>query len=93
MIDSTFAFSKDRGKSWTLGDTGFEKPDLFCIDFVGAFGLAAGSGGHVIKTSDGGATWREVEPGWHLPAQLTFRRTLGPDFGPETFEWSQVELR
>jgi len=60
-IDSTFAFSKDGGKSWTVGDTGFEKPDLFCIDFVGAFGLAAGSGGHVIKTSDGGATWREVE--------------------------------
>ena len=60
-IDSTFAFSKDGGKSWTVGDTGFEKPDLFCIDFVGAFGLAAGSGGHVIKTSDGGATWREIE--------------------------------
>lgn len=60
-IDSTFVFSKDRGKSWTSGDTGFEKPDLFCIDFVGAFGLAAGSGGHVIKTSDGGLTWREVE--------------------------------
>jgi photosystem II stability/assembly factor-like uncharacterized protein len=60
-IDSTFAFSKDRGKSWTVGDTGFAKPDLFCIDFVGPFGLAAGSGGHVIKTSDGGATWRGVE--------------------------------
>jgi len=60
-IDSTFAFSKDRGKSWTVGDTGFAKPDLFCIDFVGEFGLAAGSGGHVIRTSDGGSTWREVE--------------------------------
>ena len=60
-IDSTFAFSRDRGKTWTVGDTGFEKPDLFCLDFVGPFGLAAGSGGHVIKTTDGGATWREVE--------------------------------
>jgi len=60
-IDSTFAFSKDRGKSWTVGDTGFAKPDLFCIDFVGAFGVAAGSGGHVIRTLDGGSTWREVE--------------------------------
>ena len=60
-IDSTFAFSKDRGKTWTVGDTGFEKPDLFCLDFVGPVGLAAGSGGHVIKTTDGGATWREVE--------------------------------
>jgi photosystem II stability/assembly factor-like uncharacterized protein len=60
-VDSTFAFSRDGGKSWTVGDTGFEKPDLFSIDFVGPFGLAAGSGGHVIKTSDGGSTWREVE--------------------------------
>ncbi len=60
-IDSTFAVSKDRGRSWTIGDTGFAKPDLFCIDFVGAFGMAAGSGGHVIQTSDGGETWREIE--------------------------------
>ena len=60
-IDSTFAFSKDRGKSWTVGDTGFVKQDLFGIDFVGEFGLAAGSGGHVIRTSDGGSTWHEVE--------------------------------
>jgi photosystem II stability/assembly factor-like uncharacterized protein len=44
-----------------VGETGFEKPDLFCIDFAGPFGMAAGSGGHVIRTLDGGATWREVE--------------------------------
>jgi len=60
-IDSTFVFSKDRGKSWTVGDTGFLKPDLYCIDVVGEVGLAAGSGGHLIQTSDGGSTWREVE--------------------------------
>lgn len=59
-IDSTFAFSKDRGKSWTVVDTGFSKPDLYCIDVVGTVGLAAGSGGHLILTSDGGATWSEV---------------------------------
>ncbi len=60
-IDSTFAFSKDRGKSWTVGDTGFSKPDLYCIDVVGDFGMAAGSGGHVIQTSDRGLTWHLVE--------------------------------
>ena len=60
-IDSTFAFSKDRGKTWTVGDTGFSKPDLYCIDVVGDFGLAAGSGGHVIQTSDRGLTWHLVE--------------------------------
>jgi photosystem II stability/assembly factor-like uncharacterized protein len=60
-IDSTFAFSKDRGNSWTLVDTGFSKPDLYCLDMVDGFGLAAGSGGHLIQTSDGGSTWREVD--------------------------------
>jgi photosystem II stability/assembly factor-like uncharacterized protein len=60
-IDSTFAFSRDRGKSWTQGDTGFAKPDLYCIDMVGTIGVAAGSGGHVIKTSDGGSTWHPVQ--------------------------------
>jgi photosystem II stability/assembly factor-like uncharacterized protein len=60
-IDSTFAFSKDQGRTWTVGDTGFLKPDLYCIDVVGKIGMAAGSGGHVIRTSDGGLTWREVQ--------------------------------
>jgi photosystem II stability/assembly factor-like uncharacterized protein len=60
-IDSTFAFSKDRGKSWVVGDTGFSKPDLYCLDMVDGFGMAAGSGGHLIQTSDGGSTWREVD--------------------------------
>lgn len=66
-IDSTFAYSKDRGKTWTLGDTGFSKPDLYGMDFVGSIGLAAGSGGHVIRTSDGGATWHRVE----VPERVT----------------------
>jgi photosystem II stability/assembly factor-like uncharacterized protein len=60
-IDSTFATSRDQGKSWAQGDTGFLKPDLYGLDFVGDVGLAAGSGGHVIRTSDGGATWKLVE--------------------------------
>ena len=60
-IDSTFVYSKDLGKSWTRGDTGFSKPDLYGIDFVGGMGLAAGSGGHVIRTSDGGSTWQVLE--------------------------------
>jgi len=60
-IDSTFAVSKDRGRSWAMGDTGFSKPDLYGIDFVGKFGMAAGSGGHLIRTTDGGATWHAVD--------------------------------
>ncbi len=76
-IDSTFAFSKDSGRSWTVGDTGFQKPDLFCIDFVGPFGLAAGSGGHVIQTSDGGATWRRIE----VPKKIWRSFLSGTDLG------------
>ena len=66
-IDSTFVYSKDLGKSWTRGDTGFSKPDLYGIDVVGGMGLAAGSGGHVIGTSDGGSTWRVVD----VPERVT----------------------
>jgi len=60
-IDSTLAYSRDRGRSWTQVDTGFSKPDLYCIDMVEGTGLAAGSGGHLIQTSDGGLTWRVVD--------------------------------
>jgi len=66
-IDSTFAYSKDLGKSWTVGDTGFSKPDLYGIDVVGDVGLAVGSGGHVVRTSDGGTTWRVVD----VPERIT----------------------
>jgi photosystem II stability/assembly factor-like uncharacterized protein len=66
-IDSTFAYSKDLGRSWTIGDTGFSKPDLYGIDVVGNTGLAVGSGGHVVRTSDGGATWQVVD----VPERIT----------------------
>jgi photosystem II stability/assembly factor-like uncharacterized protein len=66
-IDSTFAYSKDLGRSWTIGDTGFSKPDLYGIDVVGGMGLAVGSGGHVVRTSDGGATWQVVD----VPERIT----------------------
>jgi len=66
-IDSTFVYSKDLGKTWTQGDTGFSKPDLYGIDVVGRMGLAAGSGGHVIRTSDGGSTWGVVD----VPERVT----------------------
>ena len=66
-IDSTFAYSKDQGRTWTVGDTGFSKPDLYGMDFAGPIGVAAGSGGHVIRTSDGGATWHRVE----VPERIT----------------------
>ena len=66
-IDSALATSKDQGRSWTEGNTGFSTPDLYGIDVVGGIGLAAGSGGHVIRTSDGGATWHGVE----VPEKIT----------------------
>jgi len=66
-IDSTFAYSKDLGKSWTVGDTGFSKPDLYGIEVVGDIGLAVGSGGHVVRTSDGGSTWQLIE----VPERIT----------------------
>jgi photosystem II stability/assembly factor-like uncharacterized protein len=66
-IDGTFVFSKDLGRSWTQGDTGLSKPDFYGIDVVGGVGLAAGSGGHVIQTTDGGSTWQVVD----VPERVT----------------------
>lgn len=60
-IDAAFVTSRDRGETWVEGDTGFRSPELYCIDVVGQVGLAAGSGGHILRTTDGGSTWSEIE--------------------------------
>jgi len=60
-IDGAFVTSKDQGKTWVEHETGFPGPELFCIDVEGGVGLAGGSGGHVIQTSDGGSTWSLVQ--------------------------------
>jgi photosystem II stability/assembly factor-like uncharacterized protein len=60
-IDSAFVRSEDRGETWTEGETGFPGPELFCIDVVGPVGVAAGSGGHMVRTFDGGSSWSVVE--------------------------------
>jgi hypothetical protein len=57
-MDGALVVSNDRGRTWIEGRTGFEGPELFCIDMAGGAGLAAGAGGLVLETSDGGATWR-----------------------------------
>jgi photosystem II stability/assembly factor-like uncharacterized protein len=66
-IDSVFLYSKDYGRTWTEGNTGFTEPDLYCISVAEGTGLAAGSGGHIIQTSDGGSTWQVVE----VPERVT----------------------
>ena len=53
-IDGVFVTSTDQGKTWVERETGFPGPELYCIDVVNGVGLAAGSGGHIIRTSDGG---------------------------------------
>ena len=60
-LDGVFVTSRDRGRNWMERRTGFAGPELYCTDFVHGVGLAAGSGGHIIRTSDGGATWHLVD--------------------------------
>jgi photosystem II stability/assembly factor-like uncharacterized protein len=60
-IDGAFARSRDQGRTWIEGTTGYPGPELYCLDVVGGLGFAAGSGGHIVRTTDGGATWRRVE--------------------------------
>ena len=69
-IDGVFVVSRDQGRTWTQGNTGFSGAELYCIDMVDGFGLAGGSGGHLIRTGDGGKTWQalavpeKVTRGW-----------------------------
>ncbi len=60
-IDGTYVYSKDFGKSWTEGNSGINEPELFCIDIAGGIGLAAGSGGSIVRTMDGGVTWETLK--------------------------------
>ncbi len=74
-LDSAFMYSRDQGKTWVKGETGFPGPELYCVDFADGLGLAAGSGGHVIRTSDQGATWGVVP----VPEQVTWGWLSGMD--------------
>ena len=59
--------STDQGKTWKERSTGFTGPELYCIDVVNGVGLAGGSGGHIIRTSDGGSSWQ----GMDVPEEIT----------------------
>ncbi len=74
-IDSVFIYSKDQGKTWKEGHTGFSKPELYGIDMVDGMGLAAGSGGHLIRTHDKGATWQVIK----VPEMITQAALIGVD--------------
>ncbi|MEA3223867.1 MAG: YCF48-related protein [Thermodesulfobacteriota bacterium] len=66
-IDGTFIYSKDQGKTWTEASSGITEPEIYCIDVAGGIGLAAGSGGNIIRTSDRGETWHTVK----VPEEVT----------------------
>ncbi len=48
-IDGVLVTSTDQGKTWKERATGFPGPELYCIDVVNGVGLAAGSGGHILR--------------------------------------------
>jgi len=66
-VDGVLVNSTDQGKTWKERATGFTGPELYCIDVVNGAGLAAGSGGHIIRTSDGGSSWQVMD----VPEEIT----------------------
>ena len=60
-IDGTLITSADVGKTWNRGSSGTRDPDFFCLAMVDDFGISAGSGGNVIQTTNGGASWQIVK--------------------------------
>ncbi len=74
-IDSIFIYSKDQGKTWINADTGFSEPELYWIDMIKGIGMAVGSGGHIIRTSDSGLTWHRVD----VPEKITRSALNGID--------------
>jgi len=66
-IDGVLVISTDQGKTWMERATGFPGPELYCVDVVNGKGLAAGSGGHIVGTSDGGSTWQVMG----VPEEIT----------------------
>ncbi len=72
-IDGVFIFSRDQGITWREGRTGLSEPELYGIDMVDNMGLAVGSGGHVIRTYDRGATWEEIK----VPERVTQAALVG----------------
>ncbi len=60
-IDGVFIYSKDLGKTWKETKTGFVGPELYCLDVIDGMGLAAGAGGHIIRTTDGCLSWEVVD--------------------------------
>jgi len=72
--------SVDGGLTWSPQVSG-ESNDLFAVDFVNAnVGWAVGSGGLVVKTTDGGDTWNVQRR-----ASLSI---TGADFVDESLGWA-----
>jgi len=60
-IDGVFVLSRDRGRTWAKGRTGYEGPELYSIDVAAGRVVAVGSGGLLLRTLDGGANWERIE--------------------------------
>jgi len=62
-VDSAYLISRDMGKIWTLANLGLKEPEFYAIDSIDGTGIAVGSGGNVIRTTDGGQTWQVLTVG------------------------------
>jgi photosystem II stability/assembly factor-like uncharacterized protein len=60
-VDMAILLSKDDAVTWAETDTGIHEPEIFGIDLEGQAGLAAGSAGTVLVSSDAGATWKKQD--------------------------------
>ncbi|MDM7926814.1 MAG: YCF48-related protein [bacterium] len=79
-----FARTEDAGENWRWVETGIEKPlgigfatvqgDLFFTDAL--YGWAAGGLGTVVRTTDGGATWQDLE----ATNSLSYRHCIAVQF-------------
>jgi len=59
-VDMAILLSEDNALTWAETDTVVHEPEIFGIDLAGRTGLAVGSAGTVIVSSDAGATWKKI---------------------------------
>ena len=60
-VDMAILLSKDDAMTWAETDAGIHEPEIFGIDLEGQAGLAAGSAGTVLVSSDSGTTWKKMD--------------------------------
>ena len=74
--DELIAASDDGGKTWTAKHSAKNSGLLLSIGFAnGQFGYAAGTGGAVLVTKDGGKTWDSVK----VPSQVVYEAAFSDE--------------